>query len=104
LEEHFKEKIMVVENFSLTELLLTRQWLIMVEGSWNGTGRTPCGMSKDQAAQVHTRIQEVDVELTRRIIDGVKSNVINFVDPDFTETVKEKFGRSIESEDPDAGA
>ena len=89
---------MVVESFSLTELLLARQWLIMAQGS-----RNCCGMTKGQVAEIGKRTREIDAELTLRIIDGVKPNIINYEDPDFTETVKEEFGRGIELEDPDGG-
>lgn len=90
---------MVVESFTLTELLLTRQWLIMIDGLI----KVPW-MTKEQLVKVSDRIREIDEEVTARVIDGKKPNVINFVDPDFTETVKEEFGRGIEPEDPDAGA
>jgi hypothetical protein len=84
---------MIVESKSLMELLLMRPWLIMVQGS-----RNSCGMNKEQASKVSNRIQEIDAELTRRIIDGV--GLIKFNDENFDETLKE-IRKS--AEDSDAG-
>jgi len=89
---------MVVEKLSLTELLLTRQWLIMV-----GNSRDSCGMKKEQAAKVSLRIREVDAELTRRVIDGDFS-VIWFNDPDFENTLQElRENREMSEGDSDDG-
>lgn len=92
---------MIVERFTLIELLLTRQWLIMVASS-----RDSCGMNKDQAVQVGVRIKEIDAELTRRVIDGDSS--IAFNDLYFADTIKQireevKEKKDEMSGDPDDG-
>jgi hypothetical protein len=80
----FKEKTMIVEKFSLIELLLTRQWLMAAGSSHNSFG-----MNKEQYKKIDIRLREVDAELTLRVIDGADHNIVKFDDLHFEDTLKE---------------
>ena len=79
-------------NFSTTELLLSRQWVLSIMSS-----STRINLTKGQIAKAPARMRELDAELGIRILDDNKTT--EFTDEDFDDTLKKHFNIDIGGDD-----
>ena len=79
-------------NFSTTELLLSRQWVLSIMSS-----STRINLTKEQITKAPIRMSEIDAELGSRILDDNK--ITEFIDEDFNDTLKKHFDIALGGDD-----
>ncbi|MFA5048774.1 MAG: hypothetical protein WC516_07145 [Patescibacteria group bacterium] len=75
---------MKIQAMTEIELVLLRNWMCEIYN----TGKGFVGVSQSQLIALHKKLEELDTELLKRVLDDGKS-IASFVDENFDETLKQ---------------